>query len=241
MELVAGGDPVGRVADEAAQRLAAAEDARDDVALLRPRTRLAGRAARARDRAGSRVEGPDHDHLARLDVAACAWTSTRVRQLQRRRWPRRNGADVRSSCGPPSTTHRTGSTTSAGAVPPGDVLPSTEASGSGASNDVLVEGLRDTSGAPRASASRETARRPRSASMSRAITPWASRNGIALRREILRRGRSPAWTGRSPGRASRSRPDLHAVDGQPASRRSESRAVSAASKTGGLVSWRSRL
>src|SRR6185295_2498879 len=172
VELVARVEAVGRVAHEAAQRLAAAEDARDDVALLQGDP-LAGRGL---ELGVERVlgEGADDDQLARLD-RGLAVDLHRVGHLERRGGRREMlHFDLHSGSFNNSPVRLT---TSAGAVPPGDVLPFTDAFGVRRSNKSLSkisEKFRSSvififAGERSFSAQ---------CFMRRATTPWASRKGI---------------------------------------------------------------
>src|SRR6185369_10373677 len=172
VELVARGEPVGGVAHEAAERLAAAQDARDDVALLHGDPVAGGRLELGIERVLG--QGADDDQLACLD-GGLAVDLDRVRQLEGR-GRRRDVFDFDLHSGSFNNSPVRWMT-SAGAVPPGDVLLLTDAFGVSRSNrslSKLSENFRSSVTFIFAGERSFSAQ----CFISRATTPWASRNGM---------------------------------------------------------------
>src|SRR5579859_7900344 len=233
VELVAGREPVGGVADEAPERLAAAEDARDDVALFDGHA-VAVRSLQLRI---ERVfgQGADDDELARL-ARGLAEHLDGIRQLER---IRRGGDEVDLDLhGCPLSSWDARWDTSCGAVAPGEVLAWTEALGVRRSKTSLSKSSLNFR---RSANFIFTGERSSSAQclMRRATAPWASRKGMPFLARYSARSVASIWGSLAISSIRSSRTFMPSMARWMA--RIDSRAVSAAPKTGGLVSWRSRL
>src|SRR5579862_393924 len=233
VQLVAGRQPVGRVAHEAAEGLTAAQNAGDDVAFLD------GHPAAVRNlQVGvERVlgQGPHDDELAGFD-RGLAEGLDRI-GLMERRGRRRHVLDP-DLHGWPLNSWAALWETSCGAVAPGEVFAWTEASGVKRSNTSLSNSSLNF----RRSASFIFAGdRSFSAQclISRAMTPCASRKGMPFLARYSARSVASIWGSLAMASMRSFRTVMPSIARWMARR--DRRAVSAAPKTGGLVSCRSRL